>query len=65
MNEIVSVLAYGIGALCLGAALVLALLFKASNRYTHDAFEGCLGKLITLSLLTVAVIFFTLAVIEG
>ena len=65
MNAILSVLAYGIGALCLGAALVLALLFKASARYGGDAFEGCLGKVITFSILIVAVSFFILAALGG
>lgn len=62
MSEFTRLLAYGAGALCLGAALTLGLLVAAASRYSEDRFEGCLGIVLCLIPLGLAMYFFLRAV---
>ncbi len=62
MEEILGVLAYGAGALCLGAALILGFLFALGAKYGGGELEGCLGKIIVSGIIILAGFFFVLAV---
>lgn len=62
MNAMSSVLAFGAGSMCLGAALTMGLLFAlASRRGGQDGAEGCFSTLICVAAISLAGVFYALA----
>lgn len=48
---------FGVGALCLGVALVLAFLTSLARRYSEtDAVEGCLNTIMVMLPLTLGIV---------
>jgi hypothetical protein len=63
MENLIRLLAFGAGALCLGVALTLAAFFALMSRHeSEDSGEGCLGTGLVLSALAVAAYLFLKAV---
>lgn len=62
MNAMSSVLAFGAGSMCLGAALTLGLFFAvASRRGEQSGVEGCFSTLICVAAISFAGVFYVLA----
>jgi hypothetical protein len=63
MNGFGQLLAFGAGALCLGVALTLGMIFAIASRYSgSDNGDGCLGTVLCLIALGLAAYFFFVAV---
>jgi hypothetical protein len=63
MNGFGQLLAFGVGALCLGMTLTLGVIFGLLSRHSHgDSSEGCFGIFLCLIGLGLAGYFFFVAV---
>jgi len=63
MNGFGQLLAFGVGALCLGVTLTLGLIFALVSRHSReDSGDGCLVILLCLIPLGLAAYFFFVAV---
>ncbi len=61
MHEFLHLLAFGAGTFCLGAGVIIMLLFALASRH-DDSGEGCVGGILVLLSLALAGYFFMLAI---